>query len=225
MMLGRPHLPRCGRGGRSCASGSSGRPRHALPGPRRLRRDVAGRADGAGAGRQPPGAPIDAPDARGPVRRPAPAAPLQLDPAGVEAGDRRSAADDQAIKDLWAAFTSTSTRPQPPAPRELPGPQPSARRLLGLSDRRPGLLRLAHSPRPLGPRAGVPAVHPAARAVGGGAGPHPVPRLSLLASRDELRLRGRLPGLALGPGEPVVPRHRGDGHLGGHGLRRRRSCG
>ena len=103
---------------------------------------------------------------------------------------------------------------QPQASRELPGSLPAAHRRVGLPDRRRGLLRLAHSAGPVGRRAGVSRLRSAARAVGRGAGPHPVSGLSLLESRDELRLRGRIPGLPLGPGKPVVSRHRRDGHLG-----------
>ena len=173
--------------------------------------------DPGGAGRLPSPAPLGPPGARGPVGRSAASPSLQLRPAGRRGGgppDERGRAGGQGPVDgLHRRFDT----PQPPAARELHGSQPAAHRLLGLSDRRPGLLRLAHSPGPLGSRAGVPAVHPAARAVGRGAGPRPVSRLSLLACRNELRVRGRLPGLALGPRKPVVPRHRGDGHLGGHG--------
>ena len=167
------------------------------------------------AGRLPCGSPIR-PSRRSRTSRPIRCCDSTSTPScrSSRPGTAARSADDQAIKELWAAFTSTSTAPQPPAPRELPGSQPSAHRVLGLSDRRPGLLRLAHSPGPLGSRAGVPAVHPAARAVGRGAGPHA--RISPIPSR--------IPGRAT-PSRTATWSRPGAGETSGTAASRRRTSG
>ena len=158
----------------------------ALPHPTRLRREDAGRPDAQ-----------DPIDYRAGLRStlqtlvdqsgdPLLPTSLQLHPAGHRGRrpplERGRPGPQSPVGGLHERLDA----PQSPPSRELSRSQPSPHRVLGLSDRRPGLLRLAHPARPLGSSARVPAVHPAARAVGRGAGPHPLPRLSLLESRNEL---------------------------------------